>query len=293
MLIYLATPKLSVIKKLNEHFPGIKPNILLSYGSPNIDTYNFLTTDRSLVGKIFLDSGTWTLNQNKTKYGQIITINTYESYLNSEATHCDYYFNFDECYYERTAFKINSYHQEKLEAAGFNPIYVIHNTKSIEVNYCINRKFDYVSVGSGALKKKQSTADIVNHLHNNRIKTHLLGLTKYDYLKDIPAYSCDSSSWTQAAVKSDAILFWNLNEEKQDKIHIETMKDACKKGHFCYSNYPFKKELDDYLWNNLKLTYCNLLGKQGPENRKLVNMLYFIELEKRLTENHIKLGFPY
>ena len=124
------------------------------------------------------------------------------------------------------SFDINRDNQERLEAAGLKPIYVLHSTSGEEVDYCLEQKYDYVAVGSSSLNKKENNEKIVNLLFEKGIKTHLFGFTKYDIMKSIPVYSCDSSTWTKTANDSDAILYWNPHYDKPNKIHIETKDDA-------------------------------------------------------------------
>jgi len=293
MRLYFATPKLNVIRKLAKKQPDYKPNILLSFGSINADTHSLLGTARSLSDSIILDSGTWTLHECKEENRYKITIEKYEKYLESSANKYDYYFNFDESYEENHAFEINSGHQERLEASGFKPIYVLHSTSGEEVDYCLEHKYEYVAVGSSSLTQKDETEKIVNLLYENDIKAHLFGCTKYSYLESIPVFSCDSASWTKVANMEDTILYWNQHDERQDKIHCDTKGNACEKGGYCYPKYPYKAELEQYLWDNFEFIHRDLMGIPGTDNRRIVNMFYYMELEKRINEIHVKLGFPW
>ena len=164
MHIYFATPKRNVISKLAKQQPDYKPNILLSYASKNSDTHSLLTTARHLSDSIILDSGTWTLHECKEENRYKITIGGYEGYLKMGAGQYDYYFNFDESFAEDNAFETNSEHQERLEATGFKPIYVLHSTSGEEVEYCLKQKYEYVAVGSSSLTQKEATTNIVNLL---------------------------------------------------------------------------------------------------------------------------------
>lgn len=296
MRLYLASPDLRVIKKLRSIDPLRKPNILLSFGSQNPHTSAFFGSNRGDVGSIILDSGTWSLNNSKESTRQRITPDGYEAYLKAFGGNVDFYFNFDESFEENTSFDINLGHQLRLEKAEFEPVYVLHSTSGEEVEYCIKRKYPYVAVGSRSLQNKKATKLITEHLFKNGIKVHLFGLTKYDFLESIPAFSCDSSTWTKAAIMVDAIMYWNPHRtgvNKTDTIHLETTISNGTCGGFQFMSYPHRKELEDFLSSNLHLTYGDLLGHDGPLNRKLVNMFYFLELEERITQHHHELGFPY
>ena len=65
------------------------------------------------------------------------------------------------------------------------------------------------------------------------------------------------------------------------------------KGKYSFQRYPFRKELEQYLWNTLRFKYSDLLGVRGRDNRRAVNMYYYIKLEERLTKMHLEQGFPW
>jgi len=128
------------------------------------------------------------------------------------------------------------------------------------------------------------------------IKAHLFGMTRYDFLESIPAFSYDSASWTKSASFDDVIMYWNPQNpgiNKTDKIYMETKIKLNPGKRFFYSTYKFRRDIDEYLWNDLNLTYRDLLGYNGLFNRQLINLHYFMEIEKRITERHRELGYPY
>ena len=293
MRLYFATPKLNVMRKLANLQPDYKPNILLSFGSKNADKYSLLTTARYLSDSIILDCGTWTEHACEEYNRGRITIDGYEDYLGIRCDKYDFIFNYDESFAENKAFETNSGHQERLESSGFKPIYVLHSTIGEEIDYCLKRKYDYVAIGSSSLSRKADTEEIVNRLAGNGIKAHLFGCAKFGFLESAPVFSCDSASWTKTANKTDAILYWNPHLDQQHKIKLDIRVDSCDKGAFCYPTYPYKDELEEYLWDNFEFDHGNLMATHGPDNRRLVNMFYYMNLEKRINAIHAKLGFPW
>ncbi len=109
---------------------------------------------------------------------------------------------------------------------------------------------------------------------------------------DIPVYSCDSSTWRQVAAR-DYIMFRNPVNGTTDYIRLETVVPTRGQKWKMFLSYEYRKELEEYLRDELGIQYADLLGFNGSVNRQLVNVHFFAELERRITENHLQHGWPY
>ena len=88
----LTTEALDAYRKLH---PDKKVHALISYGCRDRHFRSMLSTHRTKLNGLILDSGTWTLNSNPAKYAGKIKLDGYLAYLNIRADDFDFYFNFD------------------------------------------------------------------------------------------------------------------------------------------------------------------------------------------------------
>ena len=70
------------------------------------------------------------------------------------------------------------------------------------------------------------------------------------------------------------------------------LSDDEKGRQFHFVEYPWRKELVEYLFKTFGLTYHNLCGYNSYDHMQLVNTHYFTELERRINEERIKRGIP-
>jgi hypothetical protein len=77
-----------------------------------------------------------------------------------------------------------------------------------------------------------------------------------------------------------------------DKI---TLEDNVLKRNVQYHirDYMFREQLEEYLYQELKMSIDDLMGKQKYLNRAIVNIHYFVLLEKEINDMHRKQGFIY
>ena len=298
MKLYLAYFKKKPRRAYQKRFPNARINALISYGRRERDEMALLYEDRSLVSSLILDSGCWSLNQNRKKYQDLITIQGYSAFLRNFANKVDFYFNFDEDF-SRDGFDTNLAHQIRLEHEGFKPVPVIHDCYGPEVQYYIDRGYKMLAIGSGELQfaSLDEMHFIMEPFRKNNIKVHFLGRVDYEKLAKLPVYSCDSSSWTQAGTKSNYALFWNPARsgfDKTDKIFLtEDIFQESKGRH--HTDHPFRRDFEEYLHREFGFYLENLVGK-GTEvllNRQVVNIHYFLDLEAQVNKKHSELGFTF
>jgi hypothetical protein len=268
---------------------------LISYGCRDSNQSNLLFNYRDKIDGLIMDSGTFTLNQNIKKYRNIITFPGYKKHLGLFADRLDFYFNFDEDF-STNGFEKNFVYQLDLERHGFRPVPVIHDCYGSEIQTYIDRRYKMVAIGSGELKhaSQHELFRIVNDLYQKGIKVHFLGCTEYKKLAYIPVYSADSTTWNYTG-SSGRIFYWNPNRighNKLDKIVLDDKPPKRLTKHHI-RDYPFRKQLEDYLAHELGLSLNDLLGKNRRFNRSLVNIHYFVQLEEVINRKHQELGIKF
>jgi len=97
------------------------------------------------------------------------------------------------------------------------------------------------------------------------IRVHLFGNMKFSSITDFPIWACDTTAWAQRGLWG-FIYYWNPHSpdlDQTDKIYLEEFMDITKKYRFMYSNYEYRSDLDEYLYNDLKITISDLYGPDG------------------------------
>jgi hypothetical protein len=293
MKIFHAGLTWTVIQKYQMIYPDSRPNDLLSYGRPDRNNTAVMFKNRAKVGKIMLDSGTWTYNQNPQKYKYKITFPGYMAYLSRMAGRIDYYFNFD-LDFSADGFDTNIEYQQELEEAGYRPIPVIHDCYGNEIQYYIDAGYDYVAIGSGELRGSlELLQPIVARLHEKCIRVHFLGSTDFEKLAYTPAYSSDSSSWSQAGTRRRGhINFWNPMKSGYDKSENVFL------DHKFLATYRFLGIFEEYLHEKLNMDIDDLIDPSLPMkirilNRQVANLHYFMEIEQIIKVKHAEQGFVF
>jgi len=293
MKIYHSDLTTDVVLKYKQLQPDKPLRALISFGRRDRHHRDLMLKYRGLLDGLIMDSGTFTLNQNRRKYRDIITFKGYRSYLNLFAKKVDFYFNFDSDF-SKTGFTTNYGYQLDLERVGFRPVPVIHDCYGPEIKTYINRGHKLVAIGSGELKHAglDDLRHIVDALYRNGVKVHFLGCTKYEKLAYLPVYSADSTTWNWAGA-SGRILYWNPNRigyKKLDKIVLDD-KPPRRLTKYHIRNYMFRDQLENYLYQELGLSIDDLLGENRHLNRALVNIHYFVLLEELINRKHREQGF--
>jgi hypothetical protein len=294
-MIYLVGVSSRALLAYHKRYPSERPNLLLSYVRRSKDCGKLIFNHRSLIGGLISDSGTYTLNSNPGKFADIITLSGYQAYLQQLGCRFDFYFNFDQDF-SRTGFDINLANQLQLERAGLQPVPVVHDCYSNEIQYYIDRGYDLISIGSGELRDADvhELYRIVDKMNSQGIKVHFLGCTDYQKLAYVPIYSADSATWNQAASRGH-LLYWNPLKsgiDKKDKICF--VYDLPKKymvNHI--DDHPHQREVEAYLIQKLGYSIDELKGSAGSLKRLVANIHYYIQLEKRIAAKHRELGFSF
>ena len=279
--------------KYKQLHPDRPLHALISYGRRDVHHRNLMLGHRHILDGLIMDSGTFTLNQNRKKYQNKINFKGYRSYLNLFAKKVDFYFNFDDDF-SKSGFTTNFGYQLDLENAGFRPVPVIHDCYSDEIKTYIDRGHKLVAIGSGELKHAglDDLRYIVDQLYRNDVKVHFLGCTRYEKLAYLPVYSADSTTWNWTG-SSGRIFYLNplrISYNKLDKIVVDD-KPPKRLTKYHIRDYMFRNQLEDYLCRELGLSIDDLLGKNRLLNRALVNIHYFVLLEELINRKHKEQGF--
>jgi hypothetical protein len=292
MRIYLASMRMKVVRRYHELFPKRKLNVLRSFGRLDGEDWGFCFTHRDKISGLITDSGTWTLNNVSSEVARRITLTNYKNYISTFGEHFDFYFNFDDDFTD-DGFENNLYNQRILEAADLKPVPVIHDIWGEEIDYYIDSGHTHVALGSPQIKSTKILSYVMNKFKGKEIKVHLFGHTKFEFITNFPIHSCDSTTWALAGAFG-SILYWNPNKRGQNKVDKIPLGeylqlDAPEKMYF--ENYPYRREVEQYLFDTFGLTYEDLVGPNGKFYQQLVNTHYYVQLEDRVNQIHRQKGF--
>jgi hypothetical protein len=294
MKLYHASLSLNILKRYNKVF-GTKLNVLLSRAYNEQESDGFLIKFRYMLNSLIGDSGAWSVAKKTSN----LTVEALIAHLAKWGHLYDLYFNFDTDFSDK-GFYNNIVNQLKMETAGLKPVPVVHNFFDREITYYIQSgQYDWLALGSSQSKNYDDfryAVDRIKTWGNPKIKIHWFGGSKFNWLINTPIASCDTTSWAATGAHGD-IIYWNDNYDgvyKMNKIYIcgqikeESGDEAGRQFHFV--EYPWRNELEEYLFKTFSLTYGDLCGYNGYENMQLINVRYFTELERRINEERIRRG---
>ena len=285
---------LDVILHYKALCPFAKINLLRAYGKPSHENSLIFGKYRHLIHKIILDSGAWTKNNAKNPAFDI-TLDGYIQYLKKVYTYFDFVINYD-CDFNKDGFETNFSNQRAIEEAGFEIGSVVHNLQGGELDFHIERRPKIINIGSNELVRPNYNLlyPIFRKCFDAGIKIHTLGSVRYNPYAFMPVYSCDTSNWNQAGGRG-YMYWWNPKKsgvDKTDQVYFEDNHPLIE-NHIYFGQYEYREDLEVYLWNDLQLTYTDLMGHDRFVYRRLVNLHYYVELEKRMTRKQRELGFVF
>ncbi|WP_419657530.1 hypothetical protein Dvar_66760 [Desulfosarcina variabilis str. Montpellier] len=298
MRIYHAALNTKVLNAYAKLYPDRDIHVLRAFSHHNDDDRLLRDPYRSKCASLDLDSGTFYL-YNSGEYPNLfdtcpshqVNFNRYKDYLTHFSKHYDRIYNFD-CDFGDDGFDTNIYYQKLLETAGFNPVPVVHSIHSDEIDYYIREGYENVALGSPQITDFGTLSYVMDKFKETRIKVHLFGNTKFDFISNFPIYSCDSSVWVQAA-RFGEIAWWNRWKKglnRTDRVYLEEYFQEKPKSK-PISTYPRKTELLAYLDNELGITMDDLLGPDGTYVKQMVNLHHYLKLEDRINKIHEQKGF--
>ena len=289
---YQASLNMEVFLRFIERFPDKVVNILLSFAMLTHEASDFLHTYRDKIGKIILDSGTWTLNKAKGSEAKYITLDNYMRYLKRFGHLFDFYINFDSDFTE-SGTEINQYNQMVLEDAGLHPVPVVHDIYGPEIDQYIKAGYKTVALGSSQIRTQGDMAHVTRRFDGTDIEIHTLGKSGWKLLAYFPLSSSDSAMWAREG--GYGYLCWlnpkRKGDDKTDRIYLEEFLSVSNSHKYSYFTYEYKEDFDAYLLNTFGLKYYDFFGKGFAYNKMLVNMYYYVMLEEEINKIHQKFGF--
>lgn len=305
MKIFLSSLSIPVIKRLHEINPSLRPNVLITfYGLDR--PVDYTKTYRSMINGLILDCGAFSLNRKKLspEAHAIECDNLFRQYRDyTKLTQNDYnfLFSFDDDF-TPNGFDHNLGRLMDLEAAGISVVPVIHNLHNHEIKYFIDAKPKYPIVAIGQCKEDDrddlvTLFEAVDPLYRNGIKVHLFGMTTPKLISHVPAYSCDSIAWLEYASRGRA-LYHNPNNgslHKEELIYFPDKQDFGIPGNSVYyKEYEYMDEFLAHIKLKLDLELDDLIAEQTKVmSLNLVNVLYFMELEERITKDNQDRGITF
>jgi len=291
MRLYNAGLNIKTLMKYNGRFPNKKINVLRSYGIRNKEDSKFRTTHRSKCLSLIEDSGTFSANNRKPGTGLPITFNGYLDYIIRNGKSYDWYFNYD-IDFSDDGFDTNLYYQKRMEDVGLNPVPVVHSIYGYEIDYYIKSGYKVVALGSSQITNLDILRYAMDKFKGSGIKVHLFGNTTFEFLTSFPIYSCDSTSWANTGRFGD-IKYWNPKKQglnKTDRFNLEEYSPP-RENVTLLSEYKYREELYEYLYETLGVTEMDLLGYEGTYYKQFVNLHYFVQLEEIVNDIHRTNGF--
>ena len=305
MKIYQSSLSISVIKKLHEINPAMKPNVLITFYGLDRPT-DYTKTYRSMINGLILDCGAFSLNRKKLspEAHAIECDNLFRRYMDyTKLTQNDYdfLFSFDDDF-TPNGFDHNLERLMDLEAAGISVVPVVHNLHNHEIEYFIEAKPKYPLVAIGQCKADNREDlkvlfDAVDPLYRNGIRVHLFGMTTPRLISHVPAYSCDSVAWLDYASRG-RVLYHNPESgllNKEELVYFPDKQNFGDPGKAVY--YKEYKQMDAFLAHiksKLDLKLEDLLAEQTKAmSLDLINALYFMELEERITKDNQDRGITF
>jgi len=244
-----------------KYSPDLQLNVLESYWA--LKTRRELKIEKPFVKRFFLDSGAFSA----WSKGVTIDLDRYINFIKRFKEHLDVYANLDNI----TDIQETEDNQKKMEDAGLKPLPVFHHGEPFEILDRMLDTYDYIALG-GMVPIPTVRLDPWLTLCFERIcnkdgtpakKIHGFGLTTISLMKKYPFYSVDSVSPVLTGAMGGIMgaegqvisLSRNKRIDAKTRLTIETL------------GYDINKLFVDY------------------KARILVNLNYFNELEKELTEN--------
>jgi hypothetical protein len=246
---------------------------------------------------LILDSGAFTYNYAGEIARQKIDLDGFKYYCKTFNEQFNFIFNFDVNFTDH-GYDENCRNQDALEKAGIkNVVPVVHDylgKNTDEVGDFIKR-YPLISLGSSKYRSDtEVVSKIVKRIKDAGKKVHLLGVSAYNKIKNIPIDYSDSSNWAQAQ-KFGYISFWNQpydSSKPEEKLRFRDSEEDNEKNKLIYyEKYPHRKDVEIFLKNELGIRYRDLYGHNATFCRQLVNTHFYVQLQDRVREAHIANGF--
>jgi hypothetical protein len=252
---------------------GKKLRVLVSYFYGQSLIYKLVYEYREeMIEDLYLDSGAYSA----WKGNITLSISEYMKYLQMFGQHFDYCFNLDDDFTNPDHnFNNQALLEDGLPESFKRPIPVIHDSEDPfeEIGIYVDQGHDYIAIGSNKKLNDETWSKIKDKFPD--LKLHMFGNLNRKMLFTHKPYSVDAATY---AIKAGFgyICYWHPGDEKEYSIYLGEMESADDKKLY-FSSFHHKKELEEYLHNEFKFGYGDLL--KSSYNKWVVNLHYFRQLE--------------
>jgi hypothetical protein len=176
----------------------------------------------------------------------------------------------------------NYYYMKK---HGIEAIHVFHQGENLHYLEKMCHECKYIGISpnndfSDLAKERwlQECFEVIQRINPN-IKTHAFGVTSFRLLSKFPYTSADSSSWALTSAFGSILTPYGRvlisDEQKSNPEHLENQHEISK------------QKIIDYI-QSFGFSY-NLCKKQW-KYRNILNVFYFLAMEKKLNKDEVKLN---
>lgn len=276
MKIFAAIADAGTVKMFYEK-TNIKLNYLISYFYLDGQAYKLTKEYRNMIDKLYLDSGAYSAETRSV----FIPKGEYRKYLKLYGRRFDEYFNLDDNFDDPDHNLSNQeFIEQDLPSGAKRPIPVVHSNENPfgEFSMYAQLGYEYIAIGSTT----KISDDVFERIKKEypEIDIHIFGRLDLDELKKHQPHSADSATWAHAAANGN-ILYWNPDEEKKYVISVGSRDRNDIVPHF--KIFEHRDKVEEFLRATFDYGYSDLLKKGGPENRMIVNLFCFKEMQNYLT----------
>ena len=235
---------------------------------------------------LFLDSGAFSAFTKNVE----INIDEYIEFIKKHKQHLDIYANLDVIGNAEGTLK----NQKYMESKGLNPMPCFHYKEDNKYLEHYVNNYDYIALG-GVAQLKGNKVQLKYWLDElwekyltkddgtAKLKVHGFGMTNVELMKRYPWYSVDSTSWVLTGRFGG--VFCDIGD--YNKIAISEKGDIKGSAHFYQLGEANQKIIREY-FANLGGGYTVEELASDYKKRDEVNILYFLELEKKLSKIPVK-----
>lgn len=294
MRIYLSSVPRRILESFAQRWPDEQVDVLRSFVLDQDETTQIALYPPSSIRSLILDSGTYTIN-NDPKLADQFTVRNYKEYLRNYRDRFDFYFNYDISFGNDL---INSEMQRILEEPFQNsngnpppkPIPVIQDLNDVP-KYCgLKNEYPMVAIGSGANSNIKPLKEAVKKLYDADIKVHIFAIGTHANLHDIPAWSCDCTSFLRWA-NFRRVCFFDHYENKE---YVFSTKEAVKGLPYLFDpDEDYAVKYDTWLTQKGFDSLYEIDFDRDTDIIMLANMWHYKELAEIITEEHRQRGFNF
>ena len=264
----------------NLHYDLIDDCVLLeSYFKKDKGLDRMIGTHRNI--SLFLDSGAYSAFTQNIE----IDIDEYIQYIKDNKDCISQYAVLDVIGDAQGTLENQLYMEER----GLSPIPCFHYGDDEMYLREYLKKNNYIALG-GMVKRPKNQLEywldeiwgkyLTNADGTAKLRIHGFGMTSVSLMKRYPWYSVDSTSWVLTG--RFGAVFCDVGD--YNKIAISNKGDVEGTGHYCQLDKHSQERIQKY-FANLREGYTIEELAEDYKKRDEVNILYFLDLEKYLTDN--------